>query len=179
MNKPFIAWDWQADLEANSIKRGVMGAVRAFFLDPSFTFVAWVRLFMYLKVRRFRFAGVLTSLVYAHIIKTFACEVNFQIKSIGKGLRIPHPLGIVIGANAEIGNNVTIFHNVTLGRKIMGSLCQIPVGDNATISAGAVILGPLTIGENAVIGANAVVLNDVPANTTVVGIPARPISIKS
>ena len=172
-----MAWDWQSDLEANSIKRGKWGAIRAFFLDPSFTFVAWVRLFMFLKLKHFPIAGVLTSLVYAHIIKTFSCEVNYQTKSIGKGLRIPHPLGIVIGANAEIGNNVTILQNVTFGRKKLGSICHIPVGHNATISAGAVILGPVSIGENAVIGANAVVLKDVLANTTVVGIPACPIGM--
>lgn len=168
-----MAWDWEADLKANSPKRGASGAVKAFFLDPSFTFVVWVRWFLYLKSKHFLFSGVITSLVFSHIVKTFSCEVNFETKHIGKGLRVPHPLGIVIGANASLGDNVTVFHNVTIGRKQLGSACEIYVGDNVMFSAGAVILGPLIIGENAIIGANSVVLNDVDRNTTVVGAPAK------
>jgi serine O-acetyltransferase len=170
-----MAWDWRADLEANSPKRGRWGAIRAFILDPSFTFVVWTRLFMSLKEKKTPPYGTLASLVYAHIIKTFAAEVTFDVKSIGKAFRVPHPFGIVIGAGAEIGDGVSVLQNVTFGRKVEGSICQIQVGDRAFISAGAVVLGPLRIGEDAIIGANAVVLSDVPPNTTVVGVPARPI----
>lgn len=175
-----MSWDWQADLKANSAtKRGARGALQAFFFDPSFTFVVWVRFLMYLKGSKFPLSGILASLVFSHIVKTFSCEVTFQVISIGKALHIPHALGIVIGTHTEIGHNVIIHQNVTIGIKKRGLNTKVLIGDNVNISAGAVILGPVTIGDNAVIGANAVVLSDVPANTTVVGIPARPINIRS
>ena len=93
---------------------------------------------------------------------------------IGKNLFIDHGMGVVIGETTIIGNNVTIFHNVTLGgRGYIKGKRHPTIKDNAYIGAGAKVLGNITIGTNAKIGANAVVLNDVPDNTTVVGIPAK------
>ncbi|MGB9814257.1 MAG: serine O-acetyltransferase EpsC [Thermovenabulum sp.] len=93
---------------------------------------------------------------------------------IGKGLFIDHGIGVVIGETAEIGNNVTIYHGVTLGAT--GNETNVKrhptVEDDVVIGAGAKILGPVRIGRGAKIGANAVVLKDVPPYTTVVGIPA-------
>jgi serine O-acetyltransferase len=94
---------------------------------------------------------------------------------IGKNLFIDHGMGVVIGETAEIGNNVTMYHGVTLGG-IGGdpnAKRHPTVEDDVMIGAGAKILGPITIGRGAKIGANAVVLNDVPPYTTVVGVPAR------
>ncbi len=186
-----MAWDWRADLAVNSPKRGAWGAVRAFVMDPSFACVAWIRLLMNLKSRRFPLAGTLASLVYAHIVKTFSVEIVFNVRRIGKGLRLVHPFGIAIGADAEIGDYVTIMQNVTIGTRylvpIAGSsnagaprpVGKLVIGDGASICAGAVVLGPLTVGEGAVVGANAVVLDDVPAHATVVGSPARRILPKT
>lgn len=94
--------------------------------------------------------------------------------TIGKGFFIDHGHGVVIGETAEIGDNVSMYHGVTLGGTGKESGKRHPtVGNNVTICAGATILGPITIGDNAVVGAESFVLKDVPADTTVVGAPAR------
>lgn len=94
---------------------------------------------------------------------------------IGKNVFIDHGMGVVIGETAVIGDNVTMYHGVTLGGrgKEKGVKRHPTVGDNVTIGVGATLLGDITIGDNAKIGAGAVVLNDVPANATAVGVPAR------
>lgn len=93
---------------------------------------------------------------------------------IGKGLFIDHGMGVVIGETSEIGDNVTIYHGVTLGGTGKEKGKRHPsVGNNVIIGAGAKILGPVYIGNGAKIGAGAVVLQDVPANSTAIGIPAR------
>lgn len=93
---------------------------------------------------------------------------------IGKGLFIDHGMGVVIGETAEIGDNVTIYHGVTLGGTGKEKGKRHPtVGNNVVIGSGAKILGPITIGDDAKIGANAVVLENVPSRATAVGIPAK------
>lgn len=94
---------------------------------------------------------------------------------IGDNFFIDHGMGVVIGETAEIGNDVTIFHGVTLGG-IGGEKSQKrhpTIDDGVLIGAGAKILGPITIGKGARIGANSVVLKDVPPYATAVGAPAR------
>lgn len=94
--------------------------------------------------------------------------------TIGKNLFIDHGNGIVIGETAIIGDNVIIYHGVTLGATGKDRGKRHPtVGDNVLIGANASILGNIYIGDNAKIGAGAVVINDVSKNTTVVGIPAK------
>lgn len=93
---------------------------------------------------------------------------------IGKGLCIDHGMGVVIGETAEIGNDVLIYHGVTLGGTGKDKGKRHPtIGDNVVIGAGAKVLGPIHIGDGAKIGANAVVVKDVPAGATAVGIPAK------
>lgn len=93
---------------------------------------------------------------------------------IGNRLFIDHGMGVVIGETCEIGDNVTIFQGVTLGGTGKEKGKRHPtVKDNALIASGAKVLGSIVIGENAKIGAGSVVLRDVPANSTVVGIPGR------
>lgn len=93
---------------------------------------------------------------------------------IGRKLFIDHGMGVVIGETTEIGDNVTLFHGVTLGGTGKDKGKRHPtVENNAYIGAGAKILGPIRIGEGAKIGANSVVLKDVPNGATMVGIPAR------
>lgn len=100
--------------------------------------------------------------------------------TIGEKLFIDHGMGVVVGETAEIGDNVTIYHGVTLGGT--GNTKEIKrhptIGDNVVVGAGAKLLGPITIGDNAKIGANAVVVQDIPANKTAVGIPAKIIEPK-
>src|SRR6476646_4448228 len=94
--------------------------------------------------------------------------------TIGRRFFIDHGMGVVIGETCEIGDNVTIYQGVTLGGTGKEKGKRHPtIKDNALISTGAKVLGAITIGENAKVGAGSVVLQDVPANSTVVGIPGR------
>jgi serine O-acetyltransferase len=95
---------------------------------------------------------------------------------LGRRLVIDHGMGVVIGETAEIGDDCYIYHQVTLGvARTVGGKRHPTVGNNVIIGAGAKVLGPITVGDNARIGSNAVVVDPVPADTTVVGIPARPV----
>jgi len=93
---------------------------------------------------------------------------------IGERLFIDHGMGVVIGETCEIGNDVTLFHGVTLGGtgKDMGKR-HPTIGNNVMISTGAKVLGPFKVGDNSRIAAGAVVLQEVPADATVVGIPGK------
>lgn len=99
---------------------------------------------------------------------------------VGKGFFIDHGMGVVIGETTEIGDNVTLYHGVTLGGTTVfdehGKQLQKrhpTLKDNIVVGAGAKILGPITIGSNVKIGANAVILKDVGDNLTVVGVPGH------
>ena len=93
---------------------------------------------------------------------------------IGRGLVIDHGMGVVIGETSEIGDNVLLYHGVTLGGTGKDKGKRHPtVGNNVVIGAGAKVLGPIYIGSNSKIGANSVVLNNVPEGATAVGIPAK------
>jgi len=93
---------------------------------------------------------------------------------IGSGLFIDHGMGVVIGETAEVGNNVTMYHGVTLGGTGNEKGKRHPtVGDNVTIGAGAKVLGNIYIASGTRIGANSVVLKNTSPNSTVVGIPAK------
>ena len=100
---------------------------------------------------------------------------------IGKNLFIDHGMGVVIGETSEIGNNVTIYHNVTLGgiapsinSNDQRNVKRHPtIEDNVVIGSGAQILGPITVGKNSLIGSNSVVTKNVPEKSVMAGIPAK------
>ena len=104
---------------------------------------------------------------------------------IGKNLFIDHGMGVVIGETSEIGNNVTIYHAVTLGGiapsvdsdSQRNSKRHPTIGDDVVIGSGAQIIGPIKVGNGSRIAANAVVVNDVPENATMIGIPAKVVQI--
>ena len=121
----------------------------------------------------------------ARIISQFSrfltgIEIHPRAK-IGKNLFIDHGMGVVIGETSEIGNNVTIYHMVTLGgispsieSNDQRNVKRHPtLMDNVVVGSGAQILGPVVVGKNAKVGANAVVTKDVPENAVMVGIPAK------
>ena len=123
--------------------------------------------------------------IVARIISQFSrfitgIEIHPHAK-IGKNLFIDHGMGVVIGETSEIGNNVTIYHNVTLGgispsinSNEQRDIKRHPtLKDDVVVGSGAQILGPVVIGKNSKIGANAVVTKDVPENAVMVGIPAK------
>lgn len=93
---------------------------------------------------------------------------------IGRRLVIDHGMGIVIGATAEIGDDCLFYQGVTLGGTGAARGKRHPtIGNNVMIGCGAKVLGPFKVGDNARIAANSVVLNEVPTNSTVVGVPGR------
>ncbi|MCD4549418.1 MULTISPECIES: serine O-acetyltransferase [unclassified Schaalia] len=93
---------------------------------------------------------------------------------IGRRVFIDHATGVVIGQTAEVGNDVVIFHGVTLGGVAMTPGKRHPtVGNHVMLGAGSKILGPIVIGNGAKVGANAVVTRDVPDDSVAIGIPAR------
>ncbi|MBF0184698.1 MAG: serine O-acetyltransferase [Magnetococcales bacterium] len=128
------------------------------------------RLTHWLWEHRFRFTARFLSQFFRFIS---GIEIHPGAK-IGKGFFIDHGMGVVIGETAEIGDNVTMYHGVTLGGTSWDKGKRHPtLGDNVIVGAGAKILGPITIGANARVGSNAVVVKDVPPGSTVVGIPGR------
>ncbi len=94
--------------------------------------------------------------------------------TLGRRFFIDHGMGVVIGETAEIGNDVTLYHGVTLGGTSWNAGKRHPtLMDNVVVGAGAKVLGPITIGKGAKVGSNSVVVKDVPDEATVVGIPGR------
>ena len=97
---------------------------------------------------------------------------------IGRGLFIDHGMGVVIGETTEIGDNCTLYQNVTLGGTGKDHGKRHPtLGNNVLVGAGAKVLGPFKVGDNARVAAGAVVLDAVPAGATAVGVPARVVRI--
>lgn len=108
-------------------------------------------------------------------IRKTGCEIGESTK-IDYGLKIAHPVGIVISGGATIGKNVTLQSGVVIGTN-RDEIDKYPrIGNNVYIGAGAKILGNISIGDNVIIGANAVVINNIDDNKTVVGIPSRSIN---
>jgi len=99
---------------------------------------------------------------------------------IGKRFFIDHGMGVVIGETAEIGDDCTLYHGVTLGGTTWRKEKRHPtLGKGVVIGAGAKVLGPIMIGDGARVGSNSVVVKDVPAGATVVGIPGRVVTARS
>lgn len=112
--------------------------------------------------------------IFAAVIRLFTAVDIHPAATLGPGLFIDHATGVVIGATAEVGEDVTIYHGVTLGGTSLEPGKRHPtVGDRVTIGAGAKVLGPILIGHDSRIGANAVVVKPVPPDSVVVGVPGQ------
>lgn len=160
-----IRADFRAVFERDPAARNTVEVIVAY---PGFQAVVSHRFAHYLWKKNFR----LTARLMSHTARFFTGIEIHPGAVIGKGFFIDHGMGVVIGETSEIGEDVTIYHGVTLGGTSFTKEKRHPtVGNNVTIGAGAKILGPLTIGDNSKVGANSVVIRDVPPNSTVVGIP--------
>ena len=122
----------------------------------------------------------------AHLARWFTGIEIHPGANIGRRLFIDHGMGVVVGETAAIGNDVTLYHGVTLGgiSPAIDASAQVNVkrhptlADGVIVGAGAQVLGPITVGRGARVGANAVVLQDVAPGAVVIGIPARPLAAK-
>ena len=142
---------------------------------PGLHAVLWHKLSHALWQRRLYLLGRFSS----HIARWLTGIEIHPAAKLGRRLVIDHGMGVVIGETAEIGDDCYLYHQVTLGvARTMGGKRHPTVGNNVIIGAGAKVLGPITVGDNARIGSNAVVVDAVPADTTVVGVPARPVDRK-
>jgi serine O-acetyltransferase len=143
-----------------------------FLCYPGLHAVMWHRLSHWLWRRELWLLGRFSS----HIARWLTGIEIHPAAKIGRRLVIDHGMGVVIGETAEVGDDCYLYHQVTLGvARAIGGKRHPSVGNNVIIGAGAKVLGPIKVGDNARVGANSVVLEDVPSDTTVVGIPARPV----
>ena len=139
-------------------------------LYPGLHAIFWHRIAHFLYREDFHFLARLVS----QVVRWFTGIEIHPGARIGRGFFVDHGMGVVIGETTEIGDNVTLFQGVTLGGtgKEVGKR-HPTIGNNVTVAVGAKVLGSITVGENAKIGAGSVVIRDVPADSTVVGIPGR------
>ena len=140
------------------------------FLYPSFKVMLHYRAAHKLYLKKHYF---LARWISQRAVRKTGIEIHPGAQ-IGTGFFIDHGNGVIIGETAIVGNNVTLYQGVTLGGTGKEQGKRHPtIGDNVMISAGAKILGSFTIGANSKIGAGSVVLEEVPPNSTVVGVPGR------
>lgn len=143
-------------------------------LYPSFKSILYYKISHYLYIKKHYF---LARYVSEKAKRKTGIEIHPGAK-IGRGLFIDHGSGVVIGETTIIGDNVTLFHGVTLGGTGKEKGKRHPtIENNVMIGAGAKLLGPICVGENSKVGAGAVILSDVPKDSTIVGVPGRVVKI--
>src|ERR1700742_2137859 len=142
---------------------------------PGLHAVMWHKLSHWLWQNRLYLLGRFSS----HVARWLTGIEIHPAAKLGRRLVIDHGMGVVIGETAEIGDDCYLYHQVTLGvARTSGGKRHPTVGNNVIIGAGAKVLGPIMVGNNARVGANSVVLDNVPNDTTVGGMPARPGDLK-
>lgn len=158
-------------LDAKNIKEkdpAARNVLEVMILYQGFHILLFYRIAHFLYKKRIYFVARLISQLGRFFT---GIEIHPGAK-IGKRLFIDHGMGIVIGETAQIGNNCTIYHGVTLGGTGKDKFKRHPtIGNNVIIGAGSKLLGPIKIGNNVKVGAGAVVLKNVEDNSTVVGVP--------
>ncbi len=151
--------------------------ILGFFTAHSFYAVLLYRIGNFFHRHHIRFLPDITKAIQ---LRVFSCEISPYAK-IGKGFRVYHTAGIVIGCDCEIGDNCEIFQNVTIGenRKITNGRRMPKVGNNVSVFSGACLVGGITIGDNVQIGANSVVTKDFGSDIVIAGAPAKIIKYRS
>ncbi|SDB12152.1 serine O-acetyltransferase [Pseudidiomarina indica] len=129
----------------------------------------YIKLMVLMKERKLKILGTILS---RRLQRKYGVFLPYESK-FDASLNLVHPTSIIIGSGVELGRNVTIYQNVTLGRSSASINAYPIIGENTIIYSGAVILGSIEIGKNCIIGANAVVTRDVPKNSIAVGVPAK------
>lgn len=148
----------------------VRGVFEVIFCYPGFHAMLFYRLSHWMWTQQFFFLGRFIS----HVGRFMTGIEIHPGAQIGKGFFIDHGMGVVIGETAEIGENCTLYHGVTLGGTSWAKEKRHPtLHDNVVVGSGAKILGPFIVGSNSKVGSNSVVVKEVPENATVVGIPGR------
>ena len=174
----------QEDIEAYKVRDpAARSSLEIVFLYPGFHALLFYRLSHYLWKLGMHFLGRMIS----QVGRWFTGIEIHPGAIIGRRFVIDHGMGVVVGETSEIGDDVTLYHDVTLGgvspavnaHEQVGVKRHPTLGNGVIVGSGAQILGPVWVGENAKVGSNAVVSKDVPAGVTAVGIPARAIMPKN
>lgn len=162
-----LSEDIRANLERDP---SVRSGIEIFFTSPGLTAISIHRVANRLWRWKRRILARMVS-NYARFVTGIEIHPG---ATLGRRLVIDHGMGVVIGETAEVGDDVLIFHSVTLGGKSFEAGKRHPtIGNRVIIGAGAKLIGPITVGDDAKIGANAVITKDVPAGGTAVGANAR------
>ncbi len=169
MDEPFetIAADLQAPIERDPAARG--------WLDVVLSYPGFHALLAHRVNHALYRAGVPILPRFLANIARFLTGIEIHpAAEIGKGVFIDHGMGVVIGETAQVGDGCTIYQGVTLGGTSLSHGKRHPtLGRNVTVGVNATVLGAIVLGDNAKVGGGSVVVKDVPANATVVGVPAR------
>jgi serine O-acetyltransferase len=169
MGKPFgnILADLRAPLERDPAARG--------WLDVVLSYPGFHALVAHRVIHPLQRAGIPILPRWLANVSRFFTQIEIHPAArLGKGIFIDHGSGVVIGETTEIGDGCTIYQGVTLGGTSLSRGKRHPtLGRNVTIGVNSSVLGAIVLGDNAKVGGGSVVVKDVPANTTVVGVPAR------
>ena len=160
------------DIKNDLPKRGVVNFIKALIFNPSFKLLLLFRIGKYFSQSKITILRLIAVRIRIKIIKKYGCDFSFKA-IIGKKCKFAHPIGIVIGSEVIIEDNVTIFQNVTFGshgKKKKEKNYPI-IKNNVTIYANSVIIGDVTIEENAIIGALTLVNKNVAKNSIAFGNP--------
>lgn len=162
-----LIYDIKSILERDPAARN---GLEVFLLYPGLHAVMWHRVAHFFYKIKFKFLARAIS----QLTRFFTGIEIHPGATIGKGLLIDHGMGVVIGETAIVGNDCTIYQGVTLGGTGKEKGKRHPtLGNNVVVGSGAKVLGPFSVGDNSKIAAGAVVLNEVPPDSTCVGVPAR------
>ena len=169
MAKPLATFlaDLRAPLERDPAARGWLDVVLSY---PGFHAITAHRM-----IHPLYKAGVpILPRFLAQVVRFFTGIEIHPGATIGKGVFIDHGMGVVLGETAEVGDGSTIYQGVTLGGTSLSQGKRHPtLGRGVVVGVNAAVLGAITLGDNAKVGGGSVVVKDVPANATVVGVPAR------
>lgn len=151
--------------------------VRYLFLNSSFKFCFWFRWASYFQTRKYLLPVYgFCWLMHRHYKYKYGYDIPIGTK-IGGGIYLMHFGCVIINGSAEIGENCTVFHGVTIGMARHGRKNVPLIGNNCVLGAGSKILGNITIGDNVMIGANTVVTKNIDSESVVAGNPARVINM--
>ncbi|WOD63558.1 serine O-acetyltransferase [Niallia taxi] len=159
---------WE-DLIAIKRKNNFFSFFKAFMLVPGFRVIFIYRISNYLYKKKLR---ILSQILFNINHLLHGCEIKASAK-IGKGIQIPHAVGIVIGEGVIIGEYCMIYQNVTLGTNSYTAANYPEIGNNVCLYTGVTVIGNVKIGEKSRIGANSLVINDIPNASIAVGSPAK------
>jgi serine O-acetyltransferase len=162
-----ILADLRAPLERDPAARG--------WLDVALSYPGFHALVAHRLIHPLHRAGIPILPRFLANVARFLTQIEIHpAAKIGKGIFIDHGSGVVIGETSQVGDGCTIYQGVTLGGTSLSHGKRHPtLGRNVTIGVNASVLGAIVIGDNAKVGGGSVVVKDVPANATVVGVPAR------